>query len=246
MNLSTIPGTLAVEGVPTDSGPVAGSSVRPRLTSARIAGLSLLAMAALAPYGTVVVLQGLVTPGNAAATTDAIAGSVGTFRLGVAALGLVAALDVVIAVALYRVFAPVSVIGSRIEAWLRVAYAAVYAVAISRLVGVPGLLNREDSPTEQVQAQVLQRVEAFHDIWMGALLLFAGHLMVLGYLAYRSRFLPRFLAILLFVAGLGYAYDTVAGLLVEGRPFPVSTVTFVGEFLLAVWLVVRGRGAVTR
>lgn len=44
---------------------------------------------------------------------------------------------------------------------------------------------------------------------------------------------------LLAVAGLGYAFDTIAAVVFDQFPFTVSTITFLGEFLLGVWLVVR-------
>lgn len=94
---------------------------------------------------------------------------------------------------------------------------------------------------EQRQGQVLLKLDTFHDIWFGGLILFGVHLALVGYLAYRSRFVPRVIGVLLVVAGAGYAFDTVAALLADGTPFPVSTVTFLGEFLLAIWLLVRGR-----
>jgi hypothetical protein len=62
-----------------------------------------------------------------------------------------------------------------------------------------------------------------------------------GYLAYRSGFVPRVIGVLLVVAGAGYAYDSFVSLFTEGSPFTVSSVTFLGEFLLGVWLLVRGR-----
>jgi len=83
------------------------------------------------------------------------------------------------------------------------------------------------------------KVEAFNDIWMAALLLFGAHLIGLGYLAYRSGYAPRILGILLVIAGGGYAFDTFSSVLSQ-NPVEISTYTFVGEFLLAVWLVVRG------
>jgi hypothetical protein len=87
----------------------------------------------------------------------------------------------------------------------------------------------------------LAKVDTFNDIWTAGLLLFGLHLLALGYLTYRSGQLPRLLGALLAIAGLGYAYDTFAAVLSKGSPFAVSTITFVGEFVLAVWLVVRSR-----
>jgi hypothetical protein len=91
----------------------------------------------------------------------------------------------------------------------------------------------------QVEAQALMRFESYHDIWMAGLLLFGVHLIGLGYLAYRSGYVPRVIGVLLVVAGAGYVFDTFSSVLSQA-PVEVSTVTFVGEFVLAVWLVVRG------
>ena len=92
----------------------------------------------------------------------------------------------------------------------------------------------------QVDATALAKVDTFTDIWMAGLLLFGVHLALLGYLVHRSREMPSLLGILLVVAGLGYAFDTMAAVLSTGSPFAVSTVTFVGESLLALWLLARG------
>ena len=67
------------------------------------------------------------------------------------------------------------------------------------------------------------------------------HLVLEGYLAYRSGYVPRVLGVLLVLAGLGYAFDSFRVVLSAGSPLLVSTVTFVGEFLLCLWLLVRGR-----
>jgi hypothetical protein len=49
------------------------------------------------------------------------------------------------------------------------------------------------------------------------------------------------LGVLLVVAGLGYGLDSVATVLSDGTWTDVSAFTFIGEFLLALWLVIRGR-----
>jgi hypothetical protein len=92
---------------------------------------------------------------------------------------------------------------------------------------------------QQLEAQALLKIQSYNDIWMAGLLLFGVHLIELGYLAYRSGYVPRVIGVLLVIAGAGYAFDTFNSVLVQ-RPVVVSTVTFVGEAVLAVWLVVRG------
>ena len=212
--------------------------------AALIAGAALTVMAALAGFGNIVIVQGLVTPGDAAVTADDILGSEGTFRLGVASLYLAALLDVVVAWALLRVFSPVNAELSRLGAWLRLAYAAVFMVALGQLAGIPGLLTDTDGTnvftTGQRQAQALAKVDAFHDIWFAGLILFGAHLIVAGYLAYKSGFVPRLIGVLLVIAGAGYAFDSFVTVFTEDAPFAVSNVTFLGEFLLGLWLLLRG------
>ena len=220
----------------------AGRSIRkPSL----IAGVALLLLSALAAFGNVVVVQGLVTSGDAATTASDILASDGLFRLGVASLYLVIVLDVVVAWALLGVFSPVNRDISRLAAWFRIAYAGVFMVATAQLAGIPDLLNSDGYANvftpEQLQAQALLRIEAFTDIWMAGLILFGVHLFLLGYLAYRSSYVPKVIGVLLAIAGVGYAFDSFFTVFTEGSPFAISTVTFLGEFLLALWLLIRGR-----
>lgn len=218
------------------------ASTRSIRTAGFVAGLSLMAMAVLAGFGNFVAVEGLVTPGDAARTADDILASEGTFRLGVLALYLVVVLDVVIAWALMRVFDPVSRSLSRLAAWFRLAYSAVFMVAISQLAGIPDLLGGSSGAftSEQVAAQALQKVDAYNDIWFAGLILFGAHLVIVGYLTYKSGYVPALLGILVVIAGLGYAFDSFGRTLSES-PLEVSVVTFIGEFLLGVWLLIRGR-----
>jgi hypothetical protein len=206
-------------------------------------------MSVLAGFGNFVALEGLVTPGNAARTAGDILESEGLFRLGIMTMFLVVALDVVVAWALYRVFSPVSRSISLLAAWFRLVYTAVYLVAISQLVGVLRLLGDHDYlavfSRDQLQAQALSGINSFGDVWAAGLFLFGIHLVIIGYLAYRSGYLPRPLGVLLAIAGLGYVVDTVGTLLSDDSWVDVSLFTFIGEFLLALWLVIRGRRLTT-
>jgi Domain of unknown function (DUF4386) len=214
-------------------------------TASLIAGVGLLVMSALAGVGYRVAIAGLVTQGDAARTAQDIMGSESLFRFGILSLFLVVGLDVVVAWALRHVFSPVDKGISTLAAWLRIAYAAVFAIAISRLVGVLGLLNnhsdRAGSSTTHLQTLAFQRINTFTDIWDAGLVLFGLHLLVIAYLAYRSGYVPKLLAVLVAIAGLGYLFDSFGALLSRGASPDVSSVTFIGEFLLALWLVIWGR-----
>ena len=62
----------------------------------------------------------------------------------------------------------------------------------------------------------------------------------LGYLVFKSGFLPRVIGILLIVAGLGYLVDFTLFFLFPGITVTVSEFTFVGEVVLILWLLIKG------
>ena len=199
-------------------------------TARSIAGVGLLAMSVLSAFGYLVAVKGLVVPGNAARTAKNVADHENMFRFGIVSLYLVAILDVVVAWALYRVFKPVKGALSKLAAWLRIAYAAVFMVAISQLIGALG-----------PHTQALARIDSFSNIWDVALVLFGLSLFILAYLAHVSGYVPRMLGVLLAIAGFGYVFDTVVRVLVRGSTSDVSAITGMGEFVFALWLVFRGR-----
>ncbi len=172
-------------------------------------------------------------------------GSQGLFRLGIASLVIVVALDVVVAWALYRVFSPVNRSLSMLAATLRLVYSGVFMVAIGQLLGVIRLLSDDSNlgllGADQLNAQAMVEITAFNDIWYVGQFLFGLHLLVIGYLAYRSGYVPRVLGVLLAISGLGYATDSLGAVLSQGSWTDISAFTFIGEFLLALWLVIRAR-----
>jgi hypothetical protein len=209
------------------------------------AGIGTLLMIPLAVFGNFVAVQGLLTQGDAEKTARDILASEGIFRLGIVSLFLVIVLDVVVAWALFRVFSPVSRTVSMLAAWFRIVFAGVFLVAVVELVGVLRLLG--DQPylavfdLRQLHALALLRINAFTDIWNAGLILFSFSLFTLGYLAYRSGFMPRILGVLLVVAGLGYLTDSLGSVLFQGYSATVGAFTFPGEPLLGLWLVFRAR-----
>ena len=201
-------------------------------TASLVAGVALLAMAILTPYAHFVVLNGLVTPGDAAGTVESIAASEATFRSGVVSLAVVALLDVVVAAALFHLFAPVDRVASMFAAWLRLAYAAVFMVAIGMLAGVLPLSGDPD--------HAVQGIDAFYDVWHAALILFGAHLIAIGYLAYRSVTVPRVIGIVYVVAGAGYLIDRFGALLLSDDSLNIAAFTGPGEVTLVLCLLLKG------
>lgn len=76
-------------------------------TASLTAGVALALMAALAAFGVFGAIDALITPGDAAKTAQHISEAQALFRQGIASLILVAVLDIVVAGALFTLFAPV-------------------------------------------------------------------------------------------------------------------------------------------
>jgi hypothetical protein len=209
-----------------------------------VAGIALLVMVALAAFGNFVVLESMITPSDGAATVAEIVAREGTFRLGVLAWLLIVVLDAVIAWALYRVFRPVSPAVSMLAAVFRLVYTAVLLVAVGQLLRALDVLTVDSalaaSGADEVGGRALLELNAFQHLYDLGLFLFGIHLALLGYLSLRSDFIPKVVGVLLVVAGAGYAFDTMGAVLALELP-PVSVFTFLGELLLALWLLVAGR-----
>jgi hypothetical protein len=201
-------------------------------TASLIAGLGLALSVVLAPFGNFVAVQPLITTGDAAKTAQDILNSEALFRWGIASLVLAAVLDIIIAGALLVLFQPVSRGVSMMAALFRVAYAAVFLVAIIQLVLALGLLG---DPTQAMRA-----IDAYNTIWLVGLIFFGVHLVLIGYLAYRSGYMAKIFGILLVVAGLGYLIDGFGTVLVPNYSINIAQFTFVGEAALMFWLLIKG------
>ncbi|HEY5784404.1 MAG TPA: DUF4386 domain-containing protein [Microlunatus sp.] len=196
------------------------------------AGVGLALMAVLAGFAVFGAIAAQITPGDATRTAQDIAASQGVFRLGIAGLIVVVILDVIVAAALYVVFAPVNRMVAIMAAGFRIAYAAVYLVAIAQLFIAVDLLGNP--------AQALLAVNAYDTIWHVGLILFGVHLVLIGALAYRSGYVPKIFGILLLIAGAGYLVDGFGAVLVQDYVISIGAFTFVGEVALIFWLLISG------
>ena len=210
---------------------------------ALIEGLGLLGIALLTPFAQFGVLQALVVPADAAATVNNIIASEGLFRSGIAAFLIVIMLDVVVAWGLYVLLRPVNRTLALLTAWLRLAYAAAFASALVNLLDAAQLVGGAEQSAlqgEPLQAQVMSSIASFDNGWIAiALAIFGLHLLGFGFLLFRSAHFPRFLGVLVAIAGGGYLADSFTRILIPDFAFTFSLFTFVGEALLIFWLFWR-------
>lgn len=219
-----------------------GIDISPRLAG-RIAGWGILAMVLIAPFAEFYVRRRLVVPGDGSATATNITAHESLFRLGIVAFLVVIVLDVVVAWGLYVLLEPVSRTVSVLMAWTRLVFATIFAVAVVGLLNAVDLVTAATSPAAlapaQLNAQMMASLDDFRLGWAVALVFFGIHLFLVGVLALKSGYMPKLVGILLVIAGLGYAADSFILFLVPEYVATAAMFTFVGELVLALWLVIR-------
>ena len=215
---------------------------------AKVAGVIWLIVALLAPFGEFFVRQGLIVPGNVAATAENIVASQSLFRAGFATDLVVFVIEVALAAVLYVLFRPVSRTLALVMAFARLAMVTILGLNLLNMFTALQLLISPEYTTAfekgQLQALAFVFLNAQHYGYALGMVFFGLHLGVLGFLVYRSRFLPRILGILMVVSGLGYLADSFTKFLLPQSADTLAVVVVVtaliGELPLTLWLLVKG------
>jgi Domain of unknown function (DUF4386) len=215
---------------------------------AKVAGVIWLIVAILAPFAEFFVRQRLIVPGNVAATADNIVASQSLFRSGFATDLVVFVIEVALAAVLYVLFRPVSRTLALVMAFARLAMVTMLGLNLLNMFTALQLLTTPEYATAfekgQLQALAFMFLNAQHYGYALGMVFFGLHLGVLGFLVYRSGFLPRILGILMVVSALGYLADSFTKFLVpqsaDTLAMVVVVTALIGELPLTLWLLVRG------
>ena len=190
----------------------------------------------------------LIVPGDPAATAANILGAEPWFRLGFAADLVSAGAYVGTTFLLYILLRPVSRSGSLFAALLGLAGSVIMAVNLAHLMGA--LFYLKGGPAlaafdaGQLQALAMASLRLHALGYNIAVVMFAAHLMMLGWLVLKSAFLPRLLGVLLVLAWLSWWINSFAIFLAPGfaaylYPY-ILLPSLAAEGGLALWLVVMG------
>lgn len=216
----------------------------PLRTAALIAGIALLCSVIAAPFAELYVMPKLVVPFKAAETAKNIIANESLFTAAIFAYLFTFICDVLIAWALYVLLKPANRNLSLLIAWFRLVYTVIALVALNNLVTALRLLTTPEYltlfQTDQLYAQAMIYLRAFKNHWYFGLLFFGIHLVLLGYLVYKSNYIPRILGILLIITGLGYLLTTIRPFLFPSINVDFAMYTFYGELIFMLWLLIKG------
>lgn len=147
--------------------------------------------------------------------------------------------DIVAAWGLYELLRPAGESLSMFVAWLRVAFAAVGLAALNNLVTANRLLTRAQDlkalGRAQIDAEAFVAIGAFRSQFSFGLIFFGVYLVLLGWLFFRSGYLPKWLGVVLVVTGAGWVANI--GGRYAGGDLGFLFYTSFGELVLLVWLI---------
>ncbi len=220
-------------------GRIAEASTRPR---AGITGVVYLLYFLTAVFA-VLFIRGLVVSGDAAATANNILAHERLFRLSVA-VGLIAtALYIAVTVLFYGLLKPVNKTVSLLAAFFSLVGCAIQA--FGSLFQVAPLVVLEGSPylsvfkVDQLQAVALMFIKLNVQAAYIYLVFFGLFNLLIGYLIFKSTFLPRILGVLMALSGLvwlTFLSPSLANYLLTY----IEVLGIIAEASLMLWLLVKG------
>jgi hypothetical protein len=185
--------------------------------------------------------------GTAEQVYHAILTNEGSFRLGLVVALISGFLFLMAAWGLYVLLRPVNKDLALLFLLLNAVGVAIQGASMLPLVSAmlqgDGASHMQAYSAAQLEGLALLSITVYRTGWVTAQLFFGTWLFPLGYLVYQSRFLPRFLGVLLILDGVCVLIWFVQALLWPAHPaihYPGIAVSFIAEVGLALWLVVKG------
>jgi Domain of unknown function (DUF4386) len=193
------------------------------------------------PFGSFYILPKLFVAKDATLTSQNILAHQDLFVATIFAFLLNFIGDIVAAWGLYLLLRRVNASVSMFIAWLRVVFATIGLAAVMNLVTAYRLLTSPDYLTalgqNQLNAQVQVAIGSFNSQFAFSLIVFGVYLMLLGWLTYRSDYIPKWLGIVLVIDGAGWSIMEAGPYLLPGIDLSFLLIATFGELLLLVWLI---------
>jgi len=214
---------------------------------AHIAGLLYLIVIIGGIFAEIFVRGRLVVHGDAAATAHNIMTHELLYRSGFAVEIFYCACNVPLMLIFYNLFKPVnrnltllvvifSIVGTAVEAVSLLAHFAP-------LVFLGNGHQLSAFTKEQLQAWSYLSLQFFEYGFCTALVFFGCYCLAMGYLIFRSTFLPRIIGVLLAIQGVCYLINSFANFLTPEfakHLFPILAASGLGEISYCLWLLVMG------
>lgn len=213
-------------------------------TTARIAGFLYLLQIPLGIFGMVYVPKVLMVPWNPEATASNIMAHEDSFRLSIVSAILCALVTIATAQYLYQLLKPVN---KQYAKWILMFTMIVAPISmINELnhMAVLLLLKNHGLATSLASPQGVDLMSVFLDLHNYGLhivgIFFGLWLLPMGYLVFKSGYIPKVIGVFLLITCLGYLIDFAIFFLNPGFAIAFSDYTWPGEVMMVLWLLIKG------
>jgi hypothetical protein len=183
---------------------------------------------------------------NAAATVQYILSHQAAFWAGYSFYLLSAAFRLILMLLFYELFKPVNKRLSLLAVYFNSVATTLQTVTAIALVVPVVLFGGQHSLTaftpDQVHALAVAAFQLHNSIYFVALVFFGGYDLLIGYLTFRSTFIPRIIGVLMLITGLGWLTFILPPLAAQLSPFNMIAGA-IGEVSMILWLLVMGVNA---
>jgi len=214
--------------------------------TARITAILILIMAVIAPFSMLYVPSTLIVPGDAGTTANNIMASESLFRLGMVSDSVVFLIEIMLSVLLYVLLKPVSKTLALVVGFSRLAMTVIQGFNLINHFFALLLLSGAGYLTVFEPAQLHALVLLFLNVHQSVVLIwglsFGLHLLVLGYLVYKSEYIPGIVGVLLVIASLCYLIQSFGSILYPNSEETFALVGYLSivEIALPLWLLIKG------
>jgi len=203
---------------------------------ARNAGFLYLLLIPLGIFGILYVPAKLIVAGDISATMNNILENEMLFRMSILSAFLVQFVNLIVVLLLYKFLKGVN----KNAAVLMVLF-LLLAIPIAFINELNNLAVLSLIKQEKASESLISFFLDMHNSGIYIAQIFWGlWLFPMGYLIYRSGFIPKIIGVLLMIGCFGYVSDSIVYLLSLDLPMNVSEFTFIGEVVFPLWLIIMG------
>jgi hypothetical protein len=215
---------------------------------ARVGGVLYLIIIVGGIFGEAFVRNRVIVSGDATATAANIRSLELLWRFGIASEIFMLTCTVALALIFYVLLRPVSRDLALLAIFFNLVSATLEAANELRLLQALFPLGNAEYlrafEPEQLYAMVSLSLRSYAFGFNVSLIFFGCECLVLGYLIFRSGYIPKVIGILMLSAGLSYLINSYALILApnfaRGLGYSLMAPSLVGEASLCLWLLVRG------
>lgn len=204
--------------------------------TARLAGFMYLLLVPLGIFGILYVPSQIIVPENIGETVNNILANESLFRLSIASALVVQLVNIIVVLLLYKLLNPVNKNVARLMVLFILLGMPIAMLNEITNGAVLILVNSAEPPHNlislflELHVYGIQIASIFWGLW----------LFPMGYLVFKSNYIPKIIGIALMIGCFGYFADAFIFLLFPDFGVTFAEFLFIGEILLPLWLIIRG------